>query len=117
MLEVHDLVLILGRMSKEVLLSLCLTAFNHHKFNFIHLFCVVRCPLLDDSQVFKIPKNDCAIMRSRYHIPIALADLNVYNHVLVAVQRGLQYHIVLVPDFDDSILIETKVNFTFYIKF
>ena len=56
-------------------------------------------------------------MRSRYHIPIALADLNVYNHVLVAVQRGLQYHIVLVPDFDDSILIETKVNSTFYKKF
>ena len=34
----------------------------------------------------------------------------------MAVQRGLQNHIVLVPDFDDSILIETKVNTLIYIN-
>jgi len=28
----------------------------------------------------------------------------------MAVQRGLQDHVVLVPDFDDSILIKTKIN-------
>ena len=48
-LEVHDFVLVLRGMSEEVLLSLCLTAFNHHKFNLIHLLRMVCCPFLDDS--------------------------------------------------------------------
>lgn len=80
------LLMILLHAAEEVLLGLSRRALDHHELKFVDLICVVCRPLGDYREVFQVPNNDAAVMRSRCHVPIALAYLNVDDHVCVAVQ-------------------------------
>lgn len=88
----------------EIFLSLRWAALDHEKFDFVYLIIVVASPLVNNGKVLKIPNNDASIMRGRGHVPIALANLNVDNHVSVPVQRCLQNHVLLVPNLDDPVV-------------
>lgn len=83
----------------KVLLCLCRSALNHDELDLVDLISVIGCPLADDRQVLQVPDDDASIVRGRGHIAVAKANLDVYDHVCVAVEGGLQDHRLFVPNF------------------
>lgn len=87
----------------EIFGGLSLRALDHEEAQVVDLRIVVFSNALNNRAGFEVPNNQRAVLRSRGHEAVALADGNVVDDVLVAVQRCLQDHGVLVPDFDDSV--------------
>ena len=75
---------------------------DHKKLDFVYLLSVRIGHPFDYSALLEVPENQGAIFWARRHESVALADLDVDYDVQMAVQRGLEDHWVLAPDFDDS---------------
>ena len=49
----------------------------------------------------QVPDYDGALLGTRGHVPVAVADGYINNDFLVAVERGLKHEVVFIPDLDD----------------
>lgn len=56
---------------------------------------------LDDGAVLEVPNDQHAIFRAWGHVPVALADGDVDDHVGVAVEGCLEDKSVSWPNFDN----------------
>jgi hypothetical protein len=57
---------------------------------------------LDNATRGKVPQDELCIVARGGDEPVAFADINVGDEVLVAVERSLQSEAISVPDFNDS---------------
>ena len=64
---------------------------NHKKFNFINLLSMIIISLMQNFTFLKIPKNDCSIVWSGCHVPIAFTHLYINYHVTVSMKRCLKH--------------------------
>ena len=55
--------------------------------------------LIDFLTVLPVPHNDFTVLASSRQIPITLANIEIGDHILVTVERGLEAQGVAVPDF------------------
>lgn len=86
----------------EVLGFLLVRALNHHELDAVNLALVVLSELLHNLALFQVPNDHGAILRPRSHVPVALTDGKVDDHVRVAMERCLQNERGGVPNFNDS---------------
>ena len=85
-------------------LTVLLSTLYHDKLNLIDLLSVIISDSLDHLALLKVPNDQSSIFGARCHVPIALADGNVYDHVHVTVQGRLQHQVVFPPYLDYAIL-------------
>lgn len=88
----------------KVTRRLRLVALGHHELDGVDLRGVVLRALGDDGAVLEVPEDDRAVARAGREVAIALAYLDVDDHILVPVQRGLQLQGLLAPDLDDAVV-------------
>lgn len=86
----------------EIFGCLFLITRNHHEIKTIHLSIVVRRLPFDNRAFVKIPYDDGSIFRPRSKISIAVANLDINDNILMAMQRCLKHQSVLPPNFNDS---------------
>ena len=73
----------------EVSRSLSRVAFDHEKLDSIDLSSMIM-PLSDDLAVFKAPEDHYSITGDRSEVAVALAHLDVDNHIFVTMQGSLK---------------------------
>ena len=77
---------------------LCLIALDHDPRERVDLCRMVSRPLGYHAALVQVPEDDRAILRARCEIAVALGNLDVDNHVRMAVQGRLQAKGILGPD-------------------
>lgn len=63
----------------------------------------MRWQFVEDRAFLEVPDEALAVLGSGGQVPVALADVDVRDYVLVPVQGCLQGQGIFVPDFQNSI--------------
>ena len=79
-----------------------LVALGHHELHRVDLRRVVLGAFGHDGAVLGVPEDQRAVTRARREVAITFTNLDVDDHILVTVQRGLQLEGLLVPHLDDA---------------